>query len=436
MNSVNQADKQTPKGNGFALLPLISFLFVYLCTSIVTGDFYKMPVSVAFLISLGIALFQNKSRSLHDKLESFCKGAGNSDIMLMSLIFILAGAFATVAKEMGAVDSVVNFSLAFMPSNMLLAGVFLIACFISISIGTSVGTIAALTPMAVGIAESTGFHIGLSLSAVVSGAMFGDNLSMISDTTIAATRSQGCTMRDKFRTNFRIVFPAALITIFIYIYLTSSAENTFSIQNGEYSLVKIFPYLFVLVAAILGINVTVVLTLGTLIAGGIGIYSGDFDTWGFVHNISTGIQGMSELVIICILVGGTFELIRYNGGIQFILNKIEKNISGQKGGQIGIALLVFLTNLCTANNTIAIVISGPIAKNIADKYGISGRKSASLLDTFSCFTQGIIPYGAQLLTAVGIAGVSLVSPIEVMQYLFYPILMGISAVIAIFFFKN
>lgn len=417
------------RGNGWALLPLAVFLVMYLVPSIITKDFYKMPVSVSFLVAGIVAIAINRKETISKKIEVFCKGAGNSDIILMCIIFILAGAFAQVAKEMGAVSSTVNLGLTILPGNILLAGVFIICCFISLSIGTSVGTIAALAPMALGIAQKTGLPIGLALGAVISGAMFGDNLSMISDTTIAATKTQGCEMKDKFKMNISIVMPAAIITAIIFAVI-SMGKTTSLVGGYEYNIIKVLPYLIVLISALCGMNVMLVLVGGTIFAGIVGIGTHAFDVWGFMKAIQTGISGMSELIIISILIGGMVEVIKHNGGITFLLNLITKRIKSRKGGEFGIAALVSVVDICTANNTIAIVMSGPIAKDIADKYGIDPRRSASLLDTFSCFFQGIIPYGAQILTAVGVAG-AVVSPFDVMKYLYYPYLMGVCAILCI-----
>lgn len=420
------------KGNLWALIPLVVFLVMYLVPSIITNDFYKMPVSVSFLVASIVAIAINKKESINKKVEVFCKGAGNSDIILMCIIFILAGAFAQVAKEMGAVDSTVNLGLTVLPGNILLAGVFIICCFISLSIGTSVGTIAALAPMALGIAQKTGIPVGLALGAVVSGAMFGDNLSMISDTTIAATRTQGCEMRDKFKMNFAIVIPAAVVTAVVFA-LISMGNNTALGGNYEYSIIKVLPYLIVLIAALMGMNVMLVLVGGMVFAGIIGMGTNTFDIWGFLKAIQGGIAGMSDLIIISMLIGGMVEVSKYNGGIDFLLDFITRRIKSKKGAEFGIAALVSVVDICTANNTIAIVMAGPIAKNIADKYDIDPRRSASLLDTFSCFFQGTIPYGAQILTAVGVAGAMKISPFDVMKYLYYPYLMGICAVLAVAF---
>ncbi|KEH95310.1 Na+/H+ antiporter NhaC family protein [Clostridium massiliodielmoense] len=421
----------TKRGNGWALLPLGVFLVMYLVPSIVTKDFYKMPVSVSFLVAAFVAIAMNRKEKISKKIEVFCKGAGNPNIILMCIIFILAGAFAQVAKEMGAVSSTVNLGLTILPGNILLAGVFIICCFISLSIGTSVGTIAALAPMALGIAQKTGLPIGLALGAVVSGAMFGDNLSMISDTTIAATRTQGCEMKDKFKMNISIVIPAAIITAIIFAVI-SMGKTTALTVGYEYSIIKVLPYLIVLISALCGMNVMLVLVGGTIFAGVVGIGTHSFDIWGFMKAIEAGIGGMSELIIISLLIGGMVEVIKHNGGIVFLLNLITKRIKSRKGGEFGIAALVSVVDICTANNTIAIVMSGPIAKDIADKYGIDPRRSASILDTFSCFFQGTIPYGAQILTAVGVAG-AVISPFDIMKYLYYPYLMGVCAILCIVF---
>ncbi|MCT4598190.1 MAG: Na+/H+ antiporter NhaC family protein [Vallitalea sp.] len=415
------------KANPLALIPLAVFLVLYLVTSIIVGDFYKMPVSVAFLISSIVAILMNRNKSIHEKVEIFCSGAGNINIILMCIIFILAGAFAGVAKEMGAVESTVNLGLSILPGNILIAGVFIIGCFISLSIGTSLGTIIALVPIAIGIADKIGIPIGLAVGAVVSGAMFGDNLSMISDTTIAATKTQGCQMKDKFKMNFKIVIPAAVITFVIFI--TMNMGNSIHLEdNYSYSIIKVLTYLFVIISALLGINVMIVLVSGTLFAGIVGILTNSFDIWGLFEAIESGIMSMTEIIIISLLVGGMVEIIKYNGGINYILNFITKRIHTKKGAELGIGLLVSLVNICTANNTIAIVMSGPIAKDIGDKYEVEPSKVASILDTFSCFCQGIIPYGAQLLFAGSIAGISSFS---IMKYLYYPYLMGFTAIIAI-----
>ena len=417
------------KGSAIALLPLFIFIVVFMGISLVTKDFYAMPVTVPFLLAALVALFMNREVSLDKKLDVFCKGAGEPNIILMCLIFILAGAFAEVAKTMGAVESTVNLGLTFLPSNILVSGVFIIACFIAISIGTSMGTIVALVPIATGIAAKTGIPIALVVGAVVGGAMFGDNLSMISDTTIAATRTQGCEMRDKFRMNFIVVLPAAIITTLIFTFITLGQDSKV-VADYSYSLVKVLPYVGVLLAALLGVNVLVVLVGGILFAGSIGIFTGAFDIIGLLQAIGKGIGGMSELVIISIIIGGMVEIIKFNGGIEFILGFIKKRVNSKIGAEVGIATLVSLVDICTANNTIAIVTVGPIAKDISNQYDIEPKRVAGILDMFSCVAQGIIPYGAQLLSASALAKLS---PFSIMEYLYYPYLMGISALIAIVF---
>ncbi len=417
------------KGSAIALLPLFIFIAVFMGISLVTKDFYAMPVTVPFLLAALVALFMNRKVSLDKKLDVFCKGAGEPNIILMCLIFILAGTFAEVAKTMGAVESTVNLGLTFLPSNILVAGVFIIACFIAISIGTSMGTIVALVPIATGIAAKTGIPIALVVGAVVGGAMFGDNLSMISDTTIAATRTQGCEMRDKFRMNFTVVLLAAIITTLIFTFITLGQDSKV-VGDYSYSLVKVLPYVGVLLAALLGVNVLLVLVGGILFAGSIGIFTAAFDIIGLLQAIGKGIGGMSELVIISMIIGGLVEIIKFNGGIEFILRFITKRVNSKIGAEFGIATLVSLVDICTANNTIAIVTVGPIAKDISNQYDIEPKRVAGILDMFSCVSQGIIPYGAQLLSASALAKLS---PFIIMKYLYYPYLMGISALIAIVF---
>lgn len=419
--------KKLTKGNVFALMPLLVFLIVYVFIGIISRDFYAVSMSVPFLIAGICAIFMNRKKTISEKLDIFCTGAGDSNIILMCIIFILAGAFAQVARDMGAVDSTVNLGLSILPGNILIAGIFVIACFISISIGSSMGTIVALSPMAVGISQKTGIIMALAVAAVVSGAMFGDNLSMISDTTIAATRTQNCKLKDKFRMNFSIALPAAIITAIIFAIITK--DKTALLQgNYSYSFIKVMPYISVLIAALLGCNVILVLVGGVVFSGAIGLIYGNFNIITLFQSIGKGISGMTELVIISLIIGGMVELIKHNGGIDFLLNLIKKNVKSKKGAEIGIALLVSVVDICTANNTIAIVMAGPIAKDIADKYDVDPRKSASILDTFSCFCQGIIPYGAQLLAAAGIAKIS---PFSIMVYLYYPYLLGIISLLAI-----
>ena len=405
------------KGNGWALLPLLVFIIVYVSSALLAKDFYAVSVIVPFLAATLVALLMNRKVKFDEKVEIFCRGAGNTNIILMVLIFILAGAFAQVAKSMGAVDSTVNLGLSILPSNIMIAGIFVIACFISLSVGTSMGTIVALVPIAVGVAEKTGIVTAIAVAAVVCGAMFGDNLSMISDTTIAATRTQGCEMKDKFKMNFKIVLPAAIITALIFVLITRNSGVT-SVEALDYSLIKIVPYIAVIVGALVGLNVIVVLLGGTVIAGIIGFATGSFDILGFFGAIADGIGGMSELI----------EIIKYNGGIDFIINKGLRGFKSKMGAEFGIAALVSLVDICTANNTVAIVTVGPIAKDISDEVGLEPKRVAGIMDMFSCVFQGVIPYGAQLISAAGLAALS---PFAIMKYLFYPYLMGISAIIAI-----
>ncbi len=416
------------KGNGLALIPLAVFLIVYLGTSILAKDFYAISTIVPFLAAALTSLLMNRKESFQSKVEIFCKGAGNSNIILMVIIFILAGAFAEVAKNMGAVDSTVNLGLSLLPSSLLIPGMFIISCFIAVSIGTSMGTIVALVPIAVGIASKTGIETALAVGAIVSGAMFGDNLSIISDTTIAATRTQGCEMKDKFRMNFIIVLPAAIITALIFMILTRNSD-TIILESLSYSLIKIIPYIMVIITALLGVDVIIVLLLGILSSGIIGFIYGSFDILGFFNSISAGISSMSELIIISLLIAGTIEIIKNNGGIDFILNKGLKNFKSKRGAEYGIATLVSLVDICTANNTVAIVTVGPIAKDISNKYDLEPKRVAGILDMFSCAFQGIIPYGAQLISAAALATIS---PIPIMKFLFYPYLMGICAIISIY----
>ena len=425
-NRLNKTFEHTP--NVWALLPLGVFLLSYLVVSCLAGDFYKMPITVAFVISSAVAILISKGGELNNRIEQFCKGAANSNIILMVIIFILAGAFAQTAKEMGAVDATVNLTMSLLPGNLLAAGVFIAACFISISVGTSVGTIVALAPVAVGIAEKAGMPDALMLGVVVSGAMFGDNLSFISDTTIVATRTQGCQMTDKFKVNFRIALPIAILTAFLYVVLGLGVNESYQPESIEW--VKVLPYLVVLISAIAGMNVMLVLFLGIILSGITGLMTGTFDIWTWNAAMGSGIIGMGELIIVTLLAGGMLEMIRYNGGIEWIIQKLTTHINTQRGAEASIAGLVSFANLCTANNTIALIMSGPIAKDIADRFHIDSRRSASLLDIFSCSVQGIIPYGAQILIASGLGNVS---PLEIMQYLYYPYLLGLGALFAILF---
>lgn len=423
---MNEEKTHKRPGGWWALSPLFVFLCLYLVTSILVNDFYKVPLTVAFLVSSCYAIAITRGLNLEQRIYQFSVGASNKNIMLMVWIFILAGAFAQSAGQMGAIDATVNLTLHILPDNLLLAGIFLAACFISLSIGTSVGTIVALTPVAIGLAEKTGIDLPFMVGVVVGGSFFGDNLSFISDTTIASTKTQGCVMRDKFRVNSMIVVPAALIVLGIYIFQGLSVTAPAQVQAIEW--VKVIPYLIVLGTAIAGVNVMLVLIIGILTSGMIGITTGGFGFFDWFGAMGSGITGMGELIIITLLAGGMLETIRYNGGIDFIIRKLTRHVSGKRGAELSIAALVSITNLCTANNTIAIITTGPIAKDIAGRFHLDRRKVASILDTFSCLVQGIIPYGAQMLTAASLAQIS---PISIIGNLYYPFTMGICALLAI-----
>ena len=408
-----------------ALIPFGVFLVFYMGLSIVSGDFYRVPMTVAFLVASASALVLNHKASLKSKIDLFAHGMGDINIMTMCLIFVLAGAFAETARRMGAVDSTIQIALSFIPPHLMLCGLFMVACFISLAIGTSVGTIVALTPIALGVTQTLGISGGLCLGAVVGGAMFGDNLSMISDTTIAATRTQGIEMREKFTANLHVAAPAAIVTVILYIILSHTGEP----MAGRHLTLKMFldviPYLCILVLALTGLNVMALLMLGTLLAGVIGIINGSFSFWEFLAAAGVGARSMADTLIVAILAGGLLKVIRYNGGIEYLMKKIERLIRGCRSCEFGIALLVGVVNVFTANNTVAIVIAGPIAKDLAKRYEVSPARSASILDTTSCIVQGMIPYGAQILSAVGLAGAAAVSASEVMKFLCYPYVLAL-----------
>lgn len=409
-----------------ALSPLVIFVTLYLGVSLVTGDFYKMPISVAFLTASVFAVAVSGGMPLKQRICTFSRGASSDNIMQMLWIFVLAGAFANTAKEMGCIQATVDLTLWLLPESMLLAGLFIGACFISLSIGTSVGTIVALTPIAAGIAQSTGATMPLLVAIVVGGSFFGDNLSFISDTTIAATQTQGCRLSDKFRVNSFLVFPAAILCLSLYAYLGKDIHTSHVVN--ELQLVKVLPYLVVLCSAVAGMNVMAVLTLGILFTGGIGLLEGSFDCIGWFQSLNVGIMNMGELIIITILAAGLLEVVAANGGIDYIIHAVTKYVKGKRGAEGCIAFLVAVVNLCTANNTVAIITVGNIAKRIGDRYGVDSRKCASILDTMSCCIQGLIPYGVQVLMA---AGLSAVNPISIIPYLYYPMCIGCITVIAI-----
>jgi Na+/H+ antiporter NhaC len=401
---------------------------LYLVTSIVAGDFYKVPITVAFMASSVYAVIISRGRTLRQRIDIFSRGAGSEQMMLMLWIFILAGAFANSAKVMGSIDATVNLMLTVLPGNMLLAGLFLASCFISLSIGTSFGTIVALAPIASGLAHSTGASVPMMVAVVVGGSFFGDNLSFISDTTIVSTSTQECKMSDKFKVNSFLVMPAAFLILIIYILLGNNISSPQSIPDVEYT--KVIPYIVVLITAVCGLNVMAVLALGISLTGLIGLLDNSFDTYGWFKTIGDGITGMGELIIITMLAGGMLELIKVNGGIDYIIKNMTRRISGKRGAELSIAALVSIVTMCTANNTVAIITVGGIARRISQRFGLDNRKCASILDTMSCFTQGLLPYGAHLLLAAGIASTS---PMSLIPYLYYPFCIGAAAVLAIIF---
>ncbi|MFD1349798.1 Na+/H+ antiporter NhaC family protein [Oceanobacillus caeni] len=414
------------QGNPWALIPFVVFLILFIGSGIITGDFYAFPVIVAIAISGAVALAMNRKEPFARKVDIFCQGAGNLNVMLMVVIFLLAGAFSEAAEGMGAVDSTVNFALSFIPQNLLVAGLFIIACFISLSMGTSVGTIVALAPVGVGISEQTDLAMALVMAAIIGGSMFGDNLSFISDTTITAARTQGAEMKDKFKVNFWIVLPAAIVTCLILGVITMG--ETTSVEHVSYNWVKILPYVLVIIFALAGMNVFLVLASGIVLTGAVGLADGSYHVMSFLQKIGEGMAGMYEIAFLAILIAGMVEVIKFNGGIDYLLHLVTRRIKSKKSAELSIAGLVGLTDLSTANNTIAILIAGPLAKNISDQYEIEPRKSASLLDIFACAIQGLLPYGAQFLAAASVAGIS---PVSIMQYSFYPILIGLCGIIAI-----
>lgn len=413
----------------WALLPFFVFVVIFAGAGIISRDFYSMPAYVAFLIALFVAFLQNRKLSFDEKLKIVAGGAGDVNIITMVLIFLVAGAFSGVVTAAGGVESTVNFGLSIIPANLMVVGIFVIGCFISLSMGTSMGTITALAPIALGVAQQTGFPVAVCAGATVCGAMFGDNLSMISDTTIAAVRTQGCEMKDKFKQNFFIVLPAAIVTIIIF-YFTTLGLSYEGDSSYDYNIVEVIPYIVVLVGALIGFNVFAVLFAGIILSVIIGVANGSFTFLESFSVIGEGMTGLFEISIISIIVACIVSLIRENGGIELIIDGIKKSIRGRRGAEVGIALLVFLVDLCTANNTVAIVMSGSMAKNIGDEFGVESKRVASLLDIFASVGQGLIPYGAQLLTAAALVGIS---PLAMMPYLYYPILMCVCALLFIFF---
>ncbi|WP_337784699.1 Na+/H+ antiporter NhaC family protein [Prevotella sp.] len=409
-----------------AISPLIVFVILYFVSSIIAGDFYMMPITVAFMLSCIYAIMTFRGRSVKDRVETFCIGAGEKNIMMMLCIFVLAGAFANSAKDAGCIEATVNLTLSLMPDSMIMAGLFIAACFISLAIGTSVGTIVALTPIAAGLAHSTGSSVPMMTAVIVGGSFFGDNLSFISDTTIVATSTQGCKQSDKFLVNSYTTIPVAIAVMVMYFFIGTGTQAPAVIPDIDY--VKILPYIIVIVCALCGMNVFVVLTFGLISTGLIGIGYGVYDLFGWCQSMGKGITGMGELVIVAVLAGGLLKVMTENGALEYLISIMTKKIRSKRSCELTIAMLVSLVNICTANNTVAILTVGSISKRIGDSYGVDNRKSASILDSFSCCIQSILPYGAQILMATGLAAVS---PIEILKYLYYPFVLFSVSVIAI-----
>lgn len=415
-----------PLRGWLALSPLAVFLVLYLVSSLIAKDFYKVPIASAFLLASIYALLISRGASVERKVAVFSRGAGDKNVLLMIWIFVLAGAFASTAKAIGSIEATVNLTLMILPGKLILAGLFLAACFISMAIGTSVGTIVALVPIAAGIAGQTGLSLPMVTALIVGGAFFGDNLSFISDTTIAATRTQGCSMADKFKANSWLAVPAAAIVTVIYVVLGMNLDIIPSVEDMQW--IKLVPYLAVIVLALSGVNVLTVLTIGIALNALLGFGLGEIGWTGFLEAVGSGIAGMGDLIIVTMLAGGMLEVIRFNGGIEWIIRLLTRNIRGKRGAELSVAALVGIANFCTANNTIAIITTGSIAKDITQQFGLDPRKTASILDTFSCIVQGIIPYGAQMLMASGLAGISAVS---ITRYLYYPFILLAIALLSI-----
>jgi Na+/H+ antiporter NhaC len=418
------------KGNIYGLFPMVLFIIIYLGNGIITKNFKSMPVEVAFLLSGVVALCLNKKIKFQEKVDIFCKGGGNPNIILMCLIFILAGAFSQVSKDMNAVSSVVNFGLSIFPSRVLIVALFLISCFVSLSIGTSVGTIVALTPIAIGLSEQSGNPLGMCCAAVLGGAMFGDNLSIISDTTIVATKTQGCEMKDKFKANFKLLIIPSLMTILMFYLMGESSSSEITSKIYEYDIIKMVPYILVLISALSGMNVFIVLIFGITISGGIGLYLNDLTLETLIQSISTGIQGTGKIIIIVIIVGGIIELVKLNGGIDYLIYVIKSKVKKKRDAELWIGILVLVIDICVGNNTIAIVSAGPIAKEISNEYELEPKIVASILDTFSAGVQGILPYSNPMLAILGIA--TSLSAFDIIIFNYYSIFMIITTFIAIF----
>lgn len=424
-----------PRRRGWlALMPLIILAMLMAMLGVIMGDFSKVPMTIVFLLTSIAALFTLRGYKIEERVRCFSHGAGSPDLLLMVWIFVLAGAFASSAKAMGAVSATVDLTLICLPDSALLAGLFLASCIVSICIGTSVGTIVALVPMASELAARSGIVLPLMVAAVVGGSFFGDNLSFISDTTVAATKTQDCSMRDKFRTNFRIVLPAAFVCFVIYLLLGQNAASHVGLAaNMNLYWVRVLPYIAVLVSALCGVNVLIVLCLGTLLTGIVGVADGAYNLDGWITSMAEGVTGMGDLILISMIAGGLLAIVRKGGGVTYLVRGLTRRVHGRRGAECCISALVALTNCCTANNTVAILSVGSIAKDISKRFGVDKRRAASLLDIFSCVTQGIIPYGAQMLMASGLATIS---PLDITPYLYYPLLLAITAIMSIIFSKN
>ena len=415
------------EGSLLGLLPMGIFLVLFLGTGIITKNFDSMPVNIAFVIASIVAILMNKKYTFSEKLATFSKGAGDKDIILMVLIFLFAGGFANVARTIGAVESTANFGLSLLPSGVLVTGVFLIGCFLATAIGSGMGTIVALTPIAVGIAESSGMPVAIPVAAVVGGAIFGDNLSMISDTTIVAVSSQGAKMKEKFGMNFKMIIPAFIVSCILF-YVVGSSGSAEITKELPYQFIKILPYIGVIVLAFTGMNVLIVLVLSILFAGVIGFITGELTFISYIQSISEGMIGMEDMAIIAMIISGMVELIKQNQGIEWLKNFIGARVKNKRGAEFGIATLVSIADVCTQNNTVSIIMAGGLAKEISEEYEIEANRTASILDIFACAIQGIVPYGGQLLLSAGIAGIT---PMETLKYNYYPYLLLLTGIVII-----
>ncbi|HDK5689671.1 TPA: Na+/H+ antiporter NhaC family protein [Staphylococcus pseudintermedius] len=422
-------EQEQEHSSPWALIPLVVFISIFLGAGIITKDFTFMPLNVAAIIGVVVALMMNRRETFMSKVEVFARQAGHANIVLMMFIFLLAGAFSKTTEAMGGVTSIVNLGLSFIPQNFLIVGLFIICMFISISMGTSVGTVAAIAPVGFGISEATEIPAAFAMATVVGGAMFGDNLSMISDTTIAAVRTQKTQMSDKFKVNFRIVVPGAIVTIFVLWWLSHGYDVT-QTKTYDFEWVKVVPYLFVLILAVIGINVVLVLLGGILLSSLIGLIDGSFNLGGLLKAASEGVLGMQDIAMIALLIGGMIGLVEHHGGITWLLNFVKQRVKTRRGAELGIASLVSVADISTANNTISIIMAGPLAKDIAEEYDIDPRKSASLLDIFGSAFQGFVPYSPQLIAAAGVASIS---PVTLLPYSIYPVMLAICGIIAILF---